>query len=140
MPNLLYTGRCLCGAVRYECGEPLSATLCHCESCRRAAGANVVAWVAVRRDQFRFTAGEPRTYASSPAVTREFCGACGTQLTYAHRDDAENIDITIASLDEPSAIAPRDHTWMGDALSWDRPYDGLPQFRANRSAGERVDR
>jgi len=45
MPGQRLTGRCLCGAVRYECGAPISpAAFCHCESCRRASGAHAVAW------------------------------------------------------------------------------------------------
>ena len=39
-------GGCACGAVRYTAsGEHSPVTLCHCESCRRHAGAPAVAWV-----------------------------------------------------------------------------------------------
>ena len=69
--SALQTGRCLCGAVTYECGPPvIKPSFCHCESCRRAAGAHVVAWATVKRDSFRITAGSPRSFASSPPVFR----------------------------------------------------------------------
>ena len=40
MNNRTIEGGCLCGAIRYRVtAEPQGRTLCHCESCRRAAGA-----------------------------------------------------------------------------------------------------
>jgi hypothetical protein len=75
-------GGCLCGAVRYRCAAPdRPATLCHCTSCRRAAGAHVVAWFTVAASSLSFTEGTPAIYRSSPPVQRGFCARCGTQLT-----------------------------------------------------------
>jgi len=127
------TGRCLCGAVRYRCGARIwPPTLCHCESCRRAAGAHVVGWVTVHASSAAFTAGQPRSYASSPGVERTFCGNCGTPLSYRSEHRPGEIDFTIGSLDAPDAAVPVDHVWMADAPAWDRPSDGLPQHRRGR--------
>lgn len=124
----ILTGRCLCGAVKYQCGAPvIPACFCHCESCRRASGSHVVAWATVARGTFRIS-GPLRTYASSPQVLRQFCEQCGTPLTYWNESWPETIDITVASFDRPEALEPADHVWMEDALSWDRPNDGRPQF------------
>jgi len=129
----ILTGRCLCGAVRYECGAPAVAPcFCHCESCRRASGAHVVAWATVPRDTFRVVAGTLRSYASSPPVIRQFCEHCGAQITYSNQQSPETIDITIATLDSPNALTPVDHIWMEDAVGWDQPQDGLPQFPRSR--------
>jgi len=133
----LLTGRCLCGTVRYECGPPVSnPAFCHCESCRRAAGAHAMAWMTVRREHFKYTQGKPREYASSPPVLRSFCECCGTPLTYWHRESPDTIDVTIATLENPGEVAPTDHIWMSDAVAWDRPADGLPQYRTTRAAGK----
>ena len=36
---MLLTGKCLCGAVKYECeAEPESMQYCHCDTCRRVTG------------------------------------------------------------------------------------------------------
>jgi hypothetical protein len=130
------TGRCLCGAVRYRCPAPIApATLCHCESCRRAAGAHVVAWLTVPLAALEYLAGEPLTYQSSAAVRRGFCGRCGTPLTYWTRSRSDEIDITIATLDAPDEVVPVDHVWMSDALAWDRPADGLPEHLHGRDQG-----
>jgi hypothetical protein len=48
-------------------------------------------------------------------------------LTYQHVRRPGEIDVTIGSLEHPERAAPIDHIWMADALSWDRPADGLPQ-------------
>jgi hypothetical protein len=131
--STLHTGRCLCGAVIYECGPPvIKPSFCHCESCRRAAGAHVVAWATVKRDSFRITTGSPRSYASSPPVTRQFCEHCGTPLTYSNSQWADTIDVTIATFDHPNSVQPAEHIWMEDALSWDRPNDGLSQYPRGR--------
>jgi len=134
------TGGCLCRAVRYECGPPISPPcFCHCESCRRASGAHSVAWATVRKDTFRVTAGALREYASSPPVLRQFCERCGAQITYWNRESPDTIDVTIATLEHPDSVAPVDHIWMQDSVAWDRPNDGKPQFRTGRTAGERFD-
>jgi hypothetical protein len=131
--NKIFTGRCLCGAVRYECGPPLiPPCLCHCESCRRASGAHVVAWATVARESFRVVAGSLSSCASSPPVVRQYCGRCGAQITYSHKDSPQTIDITITTLDSPDSMPPADHVWMQDALAWDQPQDGKPQYAGSR--------
>jgi hypothetical protein len=86
----------------------------------------------VARAGLRWLGAQPRQFASSPGVQRSFCAACGTPLTYFHDSYGERIDLTIATLDEPGRVAPVDHIWMEDAVSWDRPADGLPQHRRTR--------
>lgn len=134
MSETMLTGRCLCGAVRYRAGAMLyPPTFCHCESCRRAAGAHLVAWLTVRVDTFEYTAAAPVGYPSSAGVRREFCGRCGTPLTYRSSQRAAEVDIGVATLDAPGAAVPADHIWMEDALPWDRPADGLPQHLRART-------
>ena len=127
------TGGCACGAVRYRCGPLLCPpTLCHCESCRRYSGAHVVGWLTARDSDFALTAGSLREVESSPGVHRGFCAECGTPLTYRHAARVAETDVTISSLDDPASVVPVDHIWMADALPWDRPGDGLPQYPARR--------
>ncbi len=122
------TGRCFCGAVRYRCGSPLHPiTLCHCESCRRVSGAHMVGWLTVEATTLVYT-GKPREFSSSPQTYRTFCSQCGTPLTYRQGSRPAEIDIILATLDQPELLSPTSHIWMEDALTWDRPNDGLPQF------------
>lgn len=134
--SALLTGRCLCGAVTYECAGPvLWPCLCHCQSCRRASGANAVAWATVRRDTFRLLGGKLRSFASSPPVVRQFCELCGSPISYWNAGWPDHIDVTIATLDQADGIRPAEHLWMEDAFSWDRPSDGLPQQPRSRAGG-----
>jgi hypothetical protein len=54
-------------------------------------------------------------------------------LTYWHENSPDEIDVTMGSLDAPEKAAPKDHTWISEAVSWDQPADGLPQFMTDRS-------
>jgi hypothetical protein len=124
-----YGGGCLCGAVRYEMSGPVNNLCwCHCTSCRRGAGAPAVPWGTVERERFRVTRGELTEYRSSPPVLRGFCAACGTSLTYRQESRAAEIDVALATLDEPALLAPRAHLWVADKLPWVVISDGLPQF------------
>jgi hypothetical protein len=67
-------------------------------------------------------------------VRRGFCARCGTPLTYWSAKRPDEIDLTIATLDAPDAIAPVDHVWMSDALVWDRPADELPKHLHSRGS------
>jgi hypothetical protein len=122
-------GGCFCGGVRYEAaGTPFNETNCHCSICRRTTGAPFVAWFSVRRLDFRFVAGTPARFNSSEKGTRSFCPRCGTQLTFAHRDFPDEVDVTTASLDDPEAAPPRDHTRTSSKLSWVKLADNLPLY------------
>jgi hypothetical protein len=126
-------GGCLCGNVRYTVTEPLSGQICHCVSCRRAAGAHSVAWLTFASKGFSLTSGEPSTHRSSAEVSRTFCGKCGTTLTYRYDGDPDFVDVTAASLDDPEEFPPTHHVWMEDGVSWDVANDGLPQFERGGS-------
>ncbi|MCH7778639.1 MAG: GFA family protein, partial [Gemmatimonadetes bacterium] len=70
-----HPGGCLCGAVRFEArGKPLWIAHCHCQSCRRNTGSALATFVGFAGEGFAYLAGAPATYASSPGVTRGFCG------------------------------------------------------------------
>lgn len=109
----------MCGAIRYRVeGAPSSISICHCQSCRRATGAPVVSWFVIRRARFTLLSGNPLTYGSSIHVRRGFCGKCGTQLTYEHDSAPDGVELTTASLDHPSAMAPTKEIWLSDKLPW----------------------
>ena len=131
MSATCYLGGCLCGGVRYQVSGPVrNLCFCHCASCRRASGAPMVPWGTFVRENFRLSRGSLTEYRSSPAVTRGFCPACGTSLTYRHEARARDIDVTLATLDDPTLLAPQVHVWVGDKLPWVSINDGLPQFTA----------
>ena len=110
-------GGCLCGNVRYQITEkPEASAICHCVTCRRAAGAESVGWAVLPVGAFGFTSGQPKKYCSSEGVERTFCGRCGTTLTY--KISVQTIDFTLATLDDPEAIPPTKEVWCEARVSW----------------------
>jgi len=125
----IHVGGCLCGAVRYRLSAPVgNLCYCHCHSCRRAVGAAFVAWGTVPRERFALTRGTLTIARTSASVERGFCGECGSSLTYAHEGRAGEIDVTLATLDEPERLPPERHIWVRDKLPWVHLDDGLPQL------------
>jgi hypothetical protein len=121
-------GSCLCGAVAYRLTRPrIDAGYCHCGICRRASGAPVVAWLTLPVDGFAYTTGAPVVYRSSAHGQRELCGACGTPLVYRSTKTPDEVDVTIASLDDPAAVAPEYHIWRESRLPWFETADALPR-------------
>lgn len=124
-------GGCFCGQVRYEAtGDPFDETSCHCAICRGTTGAASVAWFSIKREEFRFTAGEPTRFKSTRRATRTFCSHCGTQLTFETEEHPNSLDVTICSLDDPDSVAPKDQTWVSSKVSWVELDRRLPQYRA----------
>ena len=123
------TGGCRCGAVRYVAeGAPAHHALCHCEPCRRSAGAPMVGWALFARDAVTIT-GTPTRYNSSGDVERSFCGTCGTGLFYESASIFPGkIDIQSGSFDDPEAIAPQACIQMADAPGWIGAVPALPKF------------
>lgn len=122
-----HEGGCLCGAVRYRIDGPIeSVAHCHCNSCRRSAGAAFVTWFTVPRERFAWINGRPAQFTSSSGVKREFCGACGTELAYRKETEATIIDLTIGSLDCAAGHPADRHVWTADRLDWLQVDDHLP--------------
>jgi hypothetical protein len=69
MTDVVTEGGCLCGAVRYRAhGQPTNSMICHCQTCRKAAGAPVVAWLTFPLGRFSFVRSTPAEFRSSPPV------------------------------------------------------------------------
>ena len=121
-------GGCLCGAVRFAVeGRPLLSIICHCRTCRRASGAPSVAWLTFECDKFRLLAGRLREFPSSSGVIRSFCEVCGTPVTYSSEQFRGVVDVTTASLDDPSLYPPTLEAWLEHRLGWEATNSALAQ-------------
>lgn len=121
-------GGCVCGKLRYELlVTPVNLCDCHCLDCRRSSGAPYVTWGSVRASELRVTRGEVRTVPHAGRL-RSFAACCGTHLFFQEEQGAEWIDVTIASLDEPAALAPEKSIWTEDKLPWVMLDPKLPSY------------
>ena len=125
------TGRCMCGAVRFEArDEPFDVTHCHCHSCRKHNGAAVVTLAGYRVEQVTFNGVDRRYYTSSPGVRRGFCGDCGTPLTWEGDggDLGPIIEFHISTFDEPDSLVPTAHAFEPERIAWMEVADDLPRY------------
>jgi len=113
------TGGCYCGEVRFSASSDVRVRAnCHCANCRRAVGAQAVAWIVIKRSQFQFTKGTPHRYQTETGAWRTLCPHCGTSLTYEHNKRADEIDITTGSLDRAEDFPPTEDVYPEERLSW----------------------
>lgn len=125
----LWTGGCLCEAVRFEAeGEPLKPHTCSCRMCQRHTGALTALWVEFPKDAVRWTGsgGAPATFRSSPHSSRAFCATCGSSIGAI--DDAPVVALHVGIFDAPrrKALAPLGHSYRSGLPDWwplGRPSD-----------------
>ncbi|OEC49822.1 MULTISPECIES: GFA family protein [Pseudomonas] len=127
----MHNGSCLCGAVKYQIDAPIeSATHCHCGQCRKGHSAAFASYGNVRREHFRFTAGQDQVAAfhSSPHVTRTFCRQCGSNLQwFADHPHPKWVSVALGTLDSPLGEVPQKHIYTESKADWYAIADGLPQ-------------
>ena len=125
----MISGGCQCGAVRYSTESVSKASICHCRMCQKAFG-NFYAPLVTSKN-LNWTRGEPKYFQSSDKVMRGFCGDCGTPLTY---DWGGEVEIAIATLDDPNQAPPVVQVNISDKLDFVDQLHQLP-VRKN-SSGE----
>ena len=120
------TGRCACGAVRFEVtGELTKVTYCHCSKCRRWHG-HVGAYAAVDRGGFRLVEQRGLAwYAANETVRRGFCRECGSSLLWDEEGDG-HVAICVGTLDAPTGLESKAHIFVGSKGDYyELPDDGL---------------
>jgi hypothetical protein len=122
------TGHCLCGAVAFAYDGPENwMAHCHCESCRRATASAFTSFLGVPNGHWRWTGAAPKTYISSPGVTRSFCGTCGSPVAYQAERFPDEIHFHAALLDDPGLYHPTIHVHAAEQVPWITLGDGLPR-------------
>lgn len=127
-----HTGGCQCGAVRFRVEGPLGdASVCHCRMCQKAFGSFYAPLVSVREARLTWTRGTPKTFRSSNAAARGFCGNCGTPLTYEAPD---GVALAIGAFDRPQDIAPKIQWGIEAKLPYVDHIHELPQQHTSADA------
>jgi hypothetical protein len=124
------TGGCACGAVRYELlSEPFDTGWCHCRTCELVSGAPAMVFSSVPAGDLVWTKGAEivRSFKSSSFGHRSFCGACGTPFLMQVDHQPETVDFSVATLDQPDAVAPGFHIFWASRIAWFEPKDDLPR-------------
>jgi len=133
--NEPFSGGCACNSVRYDLrSDPFDAGWCHCRICQLNSGAPAMVFASVKVGDLVFTKGEEKvkTFASSSFGHRLFCGDCGTPLGMQVNHQPETIDISVATLDRPEAVAPTFHIFDASRIAWFETADELPRHERFR--------
>ncbi|MFQ6607408.1 MAG: GFA family protein [Fidelibacterota bacterium] len=113
------SGGCYCGNIRYKIKEiPHLSVNCHCHNCRRAIGAQSVAWILLKKKFFSWEKGNPVRYQTETKAWRTFCPDCGSSLTYESPTRSDNIDVTTGSLDHPDDFPPTMDAYKKYRIPW----------------------
>ena len=127
----LFTGGCVCGAIRYEVNaEPIVMFNCHCRDCQKITGGPYTPVVYVPANAFKITKGTPKYYKTTSEImgdnVRGFCPDCGSRLFGGM--SAEGQGITASSLDDPTLFKPQFEIFTSDTQPWDHMDPKLPKF------------
>jgi hypothetical protein len=125
-------GGCYCGELRYVAeGEPFLRAQCHCRACQHISGGAPNMFMLMQPEGFRYVKGEPKTYRRSNlpnAVTREFCGDCGTHIA-TRRPGLKQIVLKVGTLDDPDRFGrPQIAIFTAEKAAFHDLPDGLPAF------------
>src|SRR5215813_3128711 len=119
--GILYTGGCLCGALRYEAtAEPRLMGYCYCADCRKASGSGFIPFMGFAAGTLSIK-GETWPYAS-PALrgtaTRNSCRRCASLVFGGNLGNPEGHTVYAGSLDDPSAFRPSVAIFNRDRPHW----------------------
>lgn len=128
----IFSGGCLCGAVRYEStADPVVTGHCHCEDCRRSSGTGHCSHMGLPEGAVTIT-GECTVYEkptdTGNVVGRAFCPACGAAVYSVNSAMPGMIFLRASSLDDLEVFKPQVIVYTKRAASWDRMDPDLPSF------------
>jgi hypothetical protein len=125
-----FEGGCACGAVRYRLeSAPFDAGWCHCRTCQLNSGSPAMVFASVPAGHLVWTKGgdKVKSFASSTFGHRSFCGECGTPFLMQVDHQPETVDFSVATLDDPDAVAPGFHIFHESRIAWFDTADDLPR-------------
>jgi hypothetical protein len=126
------TGRCNCGAVRFEVTEPLlGASYCHCTRCQHRTGAAASPNARTTPGSFRIVAGDDALRAWRPESGWEkwFCGECGSALFSRDPGNPDTVGVRMGAFDGDPGVRPEYRQFVAYAAPWEPiPDDGLPRY------------
>jgi hypothetical protein len=141
---MAYTGRCLCGQVRFRAQAALLlARACWCRDCRYWASGNAALNVVFGTETLTIE-GDFAEFASQAdsgnRMVRSFCPTCGTPL-FSKAESRPHLTIVRAgALDDSELARPSMSIWTDSAPSWAHIDPDLPSTPGQPPApGAKVD-
>jgi hypothetical protein len=132
MSDTIYSGGCLCGAVRYEArGEPTYMGYCFCPDCRKASGSGFIPFMGFPASVMTFK-GETLQYrkpAESGRISvRNSCPNCAGLVFGGEVGISDSFTIYAGSLDDARLFKPTMAIFTRDRPDWALMPPGLVSF------------
>ena len=127
----MYTGGCLCGAVRFEIYAGIrNIVYCHCSQCRKAQGSAFAANGIVDSSQFRIVRGEDKltAYESTPGQFKYFCSVCGSPILSKRPAAPEQVRVRLGTIESDIHERPQAHIFATSKANWETICPDLPQY------------
>ena len=117
------SGGCLCGAIRYTIGQPVTELrACHCTNCQKASGAGGSVNAVIPTSAFTLLQGKPRRHTgkadSGRTLHRYFCGDCGSPIYSQREINPERMVVRAGTFDNPPTMTIVTNIWTRSARPW----------------------
>lgn len=127
----MYTGRCLCGGIRFSIrGELQPIQICYCTQCQRAQGNPFASVIPIKAPDFHLESGGDliQHFESSPGKERAFCKRCGSPLYSRRAALPETLRLRAGLIEQDVPVRPARHAYVADKPDWWTINDDLPQY------------
>jgi hypothetical protein len=127
----MYTGGCLCGAVRFEISGPIRHIVhCHCSQCRKAQGSAFATNGIVSASDFSLLSGADHLtgYVSSQGQTKYFCKTCGSPIMSKTESKPDQVRVRIGTVESDIVERPEAHIFATSKANWETIAGDLPQY------------
>jgi len=124
----MLSGKCECGAVRYQVADEFRyAANCHCANCRASSGSAFKPFAGIERAKLEVTEGADRLLVwGEENANHTRCAVCGSLLYSVVRDGAY-VHVAMGSLVDTPSVRPTEHIFVGSKAPWHEITDDLPQ-------------
>lgn len=130
-PQAAIEGSCACGKIKYIGSEvPVSMTNCHCQTCRKLAGAPYLTWTSVPTSSVQWNT-PPDMWSCSQIAERGHCSHCGACMTMKYCHQPDQLGIAAGTIDKSTTPLPRPkkHIFLQEKAAWfELPDDGIERF------------
>ena len=125
------TGKCLCGAVRWESSEdPIVTRVCWCRDCQYLGAGSGTVNACFRTTAFKLI-GDTTDFVSvsdsGNQMHRKFCAVCGTPLSSEAEARPHLVFVRVGTFDQPNVVSPAMSIWTSSAPRWARIDKELPR-------------
>ena len=127
----MYSGQCLCGAVKIEIHGAITDIIhCHCSLCRKSSGTAYATNGFVLSSEFSLVQGKELLSAFSlkQGRQRHFCSRCGSPVYSSSAADPTRIRIRLGMLDSEITERPISHNFVSSKAGWDDLDADLPRY------------